>query len=626
MKGIKLTPLNMFILLVLVLIISIWLGYSVHEGATGMGSTMKLGDAPSREVKQSTFKPYSDRALVTIVDGDSTTNEGKILYDPVYGNMINVFSQNGGDSAFVVINRKGSGTKYDSTDGASSDVKQDLIEMQNIGQLAESNDGSSNNFAWSYDHFGHTVIYVSWDKKTIIYLIDNVGGQMKQVFHSNFFNADHYQTNIDNSIMNMPLPTSQSNVIPATSQKRVMVEGVMAYQVSDSVFFNFEKGIFVKTHDGYNVSHNSNYANGSIMEYDNLNNSSVASTKFMKGNDPAAVLIIITNAGKKDGKTVYQLNTTVRVMDNSRKSFSGGNDIIGGNGGIYHPKHHHYHNGEFPEEGSDSPYILKTEIVPPVCPMCPSYVPPCQQQSPDVAPTPTPPAPTPSPPTPTPPAPTPSYAPSPSQGEQIANGLSGAFQQTVKSTGDVIDQTVQTTGNVLGQTVQTTGNVLNTGLGTAGGAVQDVTQGIEGTATGLGKDVSNIITGLGKDVTGLGTQAIQRTGDLAQQTVGSATGLTSQAMGTAAGLAYGAGSGAYSLAEQAMYRDPYGNYYNQYGQPMPYYGQYGMTSTQQSIYPGAPVYPTSPYSGYGTCNMQPPMPMQPQYDPMPVTNDFSQFT
>jgi hypothetical protein len=618
MKGIKLTPLNMFILLVLVLIISIWLGYSVHEGATGMGSSMKLGDAPSHEVTHTTFQPYSDRALVTIVDGDSTTSEGKILYDPVYGNMINVFSQNGGDSAFVVISRKGSGTKYDSTDGASSDVKQDLTEMQNIGQLAESNDGSSNNFAWSYDHFGHTVIYVSWDKKTIIYLIDNVGGQMKQVFHSNFFNADHYQTKIDNSIMNMPLPTSQSNVIPATSQKRVMVEGVMAYQVSDSVFFNFEKGIFVKTHDGYNVSHNSNLANGSIMEYDNLNNSSVASTKFMKGNDPAAVLIIITNAGKKDGKTVYQLNTTVRVMDNSRKSFSGGHSASGGSA-VHHPKnryeHHHHHHGEFPEEGQDSPYILKTEIVPPVCPMCPSYVPPCQQQSPDVAPTP--PAPTPSPPapTPSPPAPTPSYTPSPSQGEQIANGLSGAFQQTVKSTGDV-----------LGQTVQTTGDVVNTGLGTAGGAVQDVTQGIEGTATGLGKDVSNIITGLGKDVTGLGTQAIQRTGDLAQQTVGSATGLTSQAMGTAAGLAYGAGSGAYSLAEQAMYRDPYGNYYNQYGQPMPPSGQYGMTSTQQSIYPGAPVYPTSPYYGYGTCNMQPPMPMQTQYEPMPVTNDFSQFT
>ena len=135
MKGIKLTPLNMFILLVLVLIISIWLGYSVHEGATGMGSSMKLGDAPSHEVTNTTFQPYSHhRALVTIVDGDSTTSEGKILYDPVYGNMINVFSKNGDDSAFVVINRKGSGTKYDSTDGASSDVKQDLTEMQNIGQ------------------------------------------------------------------------------------------------------------------------------------------------------------------------------------------------------------------------------------------------------------------------------------------------------------------------------------------------------------------------------------------------------------------------------------------------------------------------------------------------------------
>jgi hypothetical protein len=90
-------------------------------------------------------------------------------------------------------------------------------------------------------------------------------------------------------------------------------------------------------------------------------------------------------------------------------------------------------------------------------------------------------------------------------------------------------------------------------------------------------------------------------------------------MGTTAGLAHDTGSGAYSLAEQAMYRDPNGISYNQYGQPIA-----TQMHTQAAIYPGAPVYPAGMYQGFGSCGVPYYPPQVP--DPMPITNDFSQFS
>jgi hypothetical protein len=66
-----------------------------------------------------------------------------------------------------------------------------------------------------------------------------------------------------------------------------------------------------------------------------------------------------------------------------------------------------------------------------------------------------------------------------------------------------------------------------------------------------------------------------------------------------------------------MHRDPYGVSYNQYGQPM-------QPQTQPVIYPGAPVYPSGMHQGFGSCGV----PYYPPHgpDPMPITNDFSQFS
>ena len=276
MKGIKLTPLNMFLLLLLVLVISLWLGYSVKEGATSMSSA-------TTPVQMQVFAPYSADALVVINGTDDVT--GSILFDPKYGNFLNISAPGSGENntdannmPFTLIQRNGTSKQYTPVEWITTS---NMSQMHSIGQSIDSNSGSPQNFAWSYTHLQSTVINVTWDKKTIIYHIDNANRIMNEVFVSTFFSEDSNKTYIDTSIKGMPLPSIKSNVIPATSQKLTQVEGVMAYQISESVFFNFEKGIFVKTPDGFKVARNSSLTTGSSMEYDNLNNASVVSTKFM---------------------------------------------------------------------------------------------------------------------------------------------------------------------------------------------------------------------------------------------------------------------------------------------------------------------------------------------------------
>ena len=637
MKGIKLTPLMMFMLLVAVLIISMLLRYSIKEGSANMSPDS------STAAETQVFAPYDSRSLAVIKS--STDTEGTILFDPKYGNIVNVFtagsnsiSENATDLPFTVVGRNGISTSYTPVNGTSSEWETAKQQMQTIGDVMGSNTGSSSNFAWSYDHFNRTVLNVTWDKKTIIYLLNDTPTNpiMENVYISTYLSDDSQTTVIDDSIKNTPLPTTKSGIVNASSQNKTQVNGSMAHQISDNVFFSHENGILIKTPGGYNIVHNSQYNNGSIMKTDTQNNTAVVATKFKLDTTPSAIVIIISVVDGKSGSLSYQLTATARVTETpinpssssrpgartkvSKRICPSGYEISGthnpATGQPYCSKggHHDSDSDSDSDCEYDSPYILKTEIVPPVCPMCPNSGGGSTSGggSPSTAPK----------------AcnitintsgqlvdcsgnvVTPYSAPS-----TFGSNLTSGFNTTVQTTGRTIDSTVKSASNLVGGAVDTAGDVVNKGVGTAGDvvnkgldtaskAVGDVTGGIEGTVTGLGKDVSNIVTGLSSDVSGV-----------ANKTVGSATGLASQAIGTTAGLAHDTGSGAYSLAEQAMYRDPNGISYNQYGQPI---------ATQAAIYPGAPVYPTGMYQGFGSCGV----PYYPPHvpDPMPITNDFSQFS
>ena len=554
MKGIKLTPLNMFLLLLIVVVISLFIGYSVKEGATSMSSNMSK--APTR-----VFTPYSTDNLV-IIKGDvsSDVQSGDILFDTQSGNFINV----SGATDFKVVSRNGN-------------------EVDNSSQLLN----------WSYSFHGATIVNITWDNKTIVYYIENNNGDGKMM---HIFNGDDSIMYMDTSLSNTPLTTTGS----ASS-----IVGKSLCQINGNVSFSVENGIFVK--NSSNSYDNVHHSTGSSMIYSSNDDSTVISTNTVEDMKPAAIVIILTKSGSG-----YDLNTTVRITGtcpNSNPPRHPDSEHHRQDHHQHHRQHHRHPDSDYP----DSPYILKTEIVPPVCPMCPGTG--CDDDktsSPDVC----------------------SVSVN-SEGQlvdchgNVVTPYSSPSPASITPSSTTItpSSTTSSPGTSFGQsitgaydtTVTTAGDVVNTGVTTAGDAIKDVTSGVEGTATGLGKDVSNIITGVTGDVTGL-----------AEKTVDSATGLVrdagagaySLAHDTGSGiysLAHDTGSGIYSLANQAKYIDAYGVYRNEYGQPVQGVAQ--QANQGQVIYPGAPLYP-----GYGTC-APPQYPAIPKgYEPMGITADFSQFS
>ena len=619
MKGIKLSPLNLFIILVLVLIFSLVIGYSVRE-------SFKEGMETTTTATMKSYAPYSDAQLLIIKPSDDSS--GAIYFDPVYGNIVNVLDDS--DSSSTSMSPGGASNSNGQyvivTRSGNSVDKVDLANAKKIDILQGTKE------SWSYNFAGSTIIYVTWDTKTVIYLLDNVSSEMKSIYISTYV-SDSNQTNlVDNSLNGSKLPSGTSTVVPSMHQEST-INGVDAWQISENVYFNFQKGIYIKTTSGYNSAHDKQATSGSILAYDSTNDRAVVSTKITLNQSPAAIVLIIVNQCTSDASASnnYQVNTTARInYDNTSGNTSKGNghsnNTSGGNGtsgDSCAPKKKSCDD----DSDDENPYILKTQVVPPVCPMCPTQ---CD----------------------TPPANNTSGGCSVTVNDQgqlidcsgnvinpsssispnyyFGQGLAETAQYAIQTTGSTIDTGITSATDLAGKTLDTAGSALDTGLSTAGKAVSDVTSGAEGAITGVTKDITGMITGLGRDVTGIATQGIQQTGSLASQTVGSATGLASQTVGSATGLAsqtidtganllYSTGQGVYDIAQQGIYRDPYGVYRNAYGQPVE------APMMQQLTYPGAPVYPTGRYQGYGTCSMPYPMP-QSGYDPMPVTNDFSQFT
>lgn len=242
-------------------------------------------------------------------------------------------------------------------------------------------------------------------------------------------------------------------------------------------------------------------------------------------------------------------------------------------------------------------YMLKTEIVPPVCPQCPCGKSNCPLSinssgqvvdcngnpvtnfgsSPSVAPA--------------------SNGPS-SMWSRADNTIGGGITTAAQTAGSVANTAITTTGDVASNVAGagaavglgaegaasniagTAGGVANNAIGSTAGIVNKTVGTVGGAVTGLESGVSNVITDLGKDVTKLGTTTINAVGGLGR-------GLSQQQQATQG-----------SQATQAAV--PVGQ--------LPYY------------YPGYAY----PYAGYGGYYAQP-VETCSQSTYLPLTNDFSAF-
>lgn len=206
-------------------------------------------------------------------------------------------------------------------------------------------------------------------------------------------------------------------------------------------------------------------------------------------------------------------------------------------------------------------YLLKTQIVPPVCPSCPMC---------------------------------------PNGGTCTnCNGIGGSGVNTNNIIGNVVGRGNNSLGGVTNNAIDTTGNLLyNTGTG----------------AVGLGKDAVGGAVGLGRDAVGgavgLGREVVGGTVGLGREAVGGAVGLATGAVGGAVGLVRDAAGGILNAGNPVQLNDVnrsgYSNSYGGQGQ-----GQ-GQGGTNQSSV-------TDPYSYYGA------RPVTGPSNYMPITADFSRF-
>lgn len=208
-------------------------------------------------------------------------------------------------------------------------------------------------------------------------------------------------------------------------------------------------------------------------------------------------------------------------------------------------------------------YLLKTQIIPPVCPSCPMC---------------------------------------PSGGTCTnCNGIGGSGISQDAINGNVLGK-----GNVL---YKTGSGVTRIGENVVNGTV-GIGKDVVGGTVGLGKEVVGGTVGLGKEVVGgtvgLGKEIVGSTIGLGKEVVGGAVGLGKEVVGGTVGLVKDAASGILNAGRPVQLNDMNrSGYNNSYG------GQTQGSTTQSAV--------TDQYSYYGA------RPVTGSTNYMPITADFSKF-
>ena len=220
-------------------------------------------------------------------------------------------------------------------------------------------------------------------------------------------------------------------------------------------------------------------------------------------------------------------------------------------------------------------YLLKTQIVPPVCPSCPSTT--CASTT----------------------------------STTTGSGAAGGSSTKTDATGNIISDAVVSSSNVLGKTVDTAGNVVNKTVDTAGNVFNKTIDTTSKLLTSGATGASNLLTSGATGATNLLTSGVSGATDLAKSTVSGTVG-----------LAKDAGSGIIKIGDKTL--DTAGNVIGGLTQPGygggntgGYVGGYGSGSSAPGFSRGSP--PIDNYSYYGALPRQ-------STNYIPITADFSAFS
>lgn len=677
MKGIKLTPFLLFVILLVVLVLAMLFGSTskpVLENMANSGETASWKPLN----KSNAIASYNSGAqlddIVSIKDGQSG-----IYFDSSNGNVVITKSLVGSEYTLLTRDSMGVATLVNN----ASDMANKVSNTVNLTTAP-----------WTYVQGEMSLLYCPYKANTLIIVIHNTDNTIMQVFKSS--------KGISSTLLPINTSTGVTNTVDEKQytqlgqqvKEQITINGknTEVTKIAKDVYYNDTLGIAVGT-QGTVFDVSQDYKTGlSKQNTDNIlvmsclvdessllvviitkepstNVYKVASANYIKhsfseGNpNDSFSLSFETSGNTSSGSGSDSGSKSGSPGDSSQESNSATNESCNSQ---YKTKPSYVCPNNNNASGSDgensvcnsSDYIRKSEIVPPVCPGCP----PCPNVTPASC-----------------------NLSINSNGEIVdctgkkyenTNGVLGASPATfggvgtavgntissavgdvagvantgLTETGDVIksgmgilaptvDNTVNTAGDVvekgldtatgaLDKTLDTAGGAFDKTLDTAGNALETTVGGatdmVGDIASGIGEGVGGIGKGIGEGVSGLGTGA----SDLVQGVSSDAASIGNNMIDSSADLLKSTGSGIMELSQQQqqqmlnqqammqsnpMQQQMMQQQMMQQGYMQPGYMQSGY------MQPGYPMQPNMGYSYPQTCPRE-------SSNFMPITNDFSQFT
>jgi hypothetical protein len=657
MKGIKLTPFLLFVMLLVVLVFAMIFGSymkPVLENMENSGET-------------STWNNVNEDITVTAYNGNDKlytifpiiAGKNGYFFDGNNGSVI-VTNDLTNSSDFTLLTRDSSGVPVTSENELETAPSQ-LIKTSSPWTYVDT----ANNFS---------ILYCPNDANTLIIVIDNANNRIKQVFKSSKgISTTILPSNLDTAVKNN---NNKRDYSTAGSQENVDItingNTVQATKIAKQVFYSDEKGIVVGTPDN-TLKASKDFKTGvTRLSTDNIlvigcliDDNSLLIVIIVKETDSAVYEVASSNYKQYtyvDGNPNDSASVTVTTGSGSDSSSgssgsgSGSGSSPGSGANVNLCPNSGYSGSGSGSKCDDSDYIKKTEIVPPVCPMCPSFsanastcnlsidsngeIIDCNGKK---------------------------YQPSDfvsgaspatfggSLGSSIENvsddiadiattGITEAgdvLKGTVDTAGDVVDKTLDTAGealdttvdaagNVVDKTLDTAGNVVDKTLDTASGALDTTVDAAGNIIGGVGDTIGDVASGLGQGLSGLG----QGASEMVQGVSSNVADLGGNVIDSTTGLIRDTGSGFMQLSQQQQQQMlQQQQQMGQQGGMMPQaqgYGQGGMMPQAQGYGQGGMM-----PQGYGQGGMMPQgqggysYPQQcanNESNFMPITSDFSQFT
>lgn len=477
----KLSPLILFIILILALIVATYFGKTFAEG----------------------FESYSNKGILATVKVDSYSKFKDVtklyedfFYDSKNGNVI-LLEEQDADSGPKTVSKINILTR-DNTSNAITYTKG--TGVTNFRQdSSESKINTIKSIYGSYVASGESsfLLYNAWGNNTHIYVIETNGltgntaagnTVATPVLTVTYDGTEQKGSATSFGDFSIPIvatyPTSNTNTNNGKIVKIDAYPDKDVYQILPTIYYDISNGNLLINNNALEVYERGD-SEKSVKSVADLKNVTFSSFREQPS-------FIADTVGKNT--VIYhplddytQITVLGNVIENSSKKLKVVKRVLFDKTGIYIPPNVQEHKEEEDDKkddkkddknkeigdndlldafskwymyfyGSDiteyserSKYLLKTQVVPPVCPACPG----CSGQGVCT-----------------------SCGGNGGSGTKDASG-SLAFAQSdgktlVGATGNAISNTVGATGNVLSNTIGTTGNVLNKTVDTAGNVVTGV--------------------------------------------------------------------------------------------------------------------------------------------------------